>query len=46
MVSMKMKTSQLLPPFVIFKGGFGKTLIKSKMIMNAELLSSPKTTGK
>jgi DDE superfamily endonuclease len=28
MVSMEMKTSQLLPPFVIFKGGFCKTLMK------------------
>ena len=28
MVSMEMKTSQLLPPFVIFKGRFGKTLMK------------------
>ena len=28
MVSMEMRSSQLLPPFVIFKGGFGKTLMK------------------
>ena len=28
MVSMEMTSSQLLPPFVIFKGQFGKTLMK------------------
>ena len=28
MVSMEMISSQLLPPFAIFKGKFGKTLIK------------------
>ena len=28
MVSMEMMSSQLLPPFVIFKGEFGKTLMK------------------
>ena len=29
MVSMDMNASQLLPPFIIFKGTFGKTLMKS-----------------
>ena len=29
MVSMDMHSSQLLPPFIIFKGNFGKTLMKS-----------------
>ena len=28
MVSMEMISSQLLPPFIIFKGQFGKTLMK------------------